>query len=235
MKKIVGLLLLVVAICFSACSNNDFDTNPTLPEVPVSLWPLENFNTWSLGKDTIPKTIVIDSSFLANQTNHYYVNGLMPFFTPPFFVADSAVTYIYADQNVYYLEIVATKQWVNEQEVQFSEFAIPIAIERSNIGDLLTTTSTIQLTYPDVVQQIQVTATSEVLDKYVLEAVGGYVFTEVTKVKNTYTYLWNDKEYVVNREIWFQPGVGPVSIINENQNTTYRIVSYQLYQNQSDF
>jgi len=235
MKKANIFLIFCICLGCIACNDDDLTNTSVPPIVPSEIWPLQTFNNWSFAADTIPLLVRIDSSFTNQNHQLFLVSGFNQFIVPEIFSASQSNSLLYTSDSIYFLEMPETALTIANQEVKVTSFTLPILNGRTQADGVLEFTSNFQQIYADSVVTATVTTSSETIEQNVLEAVGGYVFTNVIKIKNTYVYSYSDQTLTFDREIWFQPGVGPIKIVDKNKNLDYLIVSYQFFQNDAEF
>lgn len=231
MKNSYLLFVLVVLLSVISCSDDDYKKPPITTNSEANLWPLADFSFWLLTKDTINDTIRVDTSYCQNITTYFEAKGMSKFFLPNSIPATS--TLLYVTDSIYYMQIPEINDPINPQNIVNSSYAIPIVNDKLSVGEEFYETTTYNQTFSNHLASVKVISSSLLLDKNCLEAVGGQVFTNVTKVKNTYTYEFDSYTQILNREIWFQRGVGPIKIIDLNNTISYLITAYQLPENQT--
>ena len=220
MKYIYGLFIFFILFFMFSCSSDDYKKPPLDINTDLVLWPLQQSNYWLLSKDTINDTIKIDTSYYVSTTNFFKTSGLAPFLSLD--SLNSSTTALFVQDSVYYIHF----DEFSIQENYVTSYSLPIVITK-NSNEFSATTSFQQISFNDTLT-VTVNSNSQVIERNATEAVGGQVFTQVTKVKNRYTYLSANSQQIILREIWFQAGVGPIKIVDENQNISYTITAYQL-------
>ena len=225
MKKIHGLFVSFVLLAIVSCSSDDYQKPPVITNNLTSIWPLDNFNYWLMAKDSINDTIKIDTSFYQNDTKFFETVGLSKFILPN---QQNIPTSIYIKDSIYYLVVPEMMLSDNGQNIIHSTYTIPLIQENLKTNENLIATTEFSKTYTDSVITVSINSSSKVLEKNSLEAVSGQVFNQITKIKNTYSYTTNFSSVIINREIWFQPGVGLVKIIDQNNAINYLMVNYNL-------
>ena len=228
MKRIYLFFVLFILSLVIACSSDDYKKPLISENFTQAIWPLNNFNYWLMSRDTINDTIKIDTSYYVNSDLLYEVTGINKFMMPNFNL--NSQTAIFIKDSIYYLKVFSFTDSLN---IFHSEYVIPLVVQNKQVSNEFNYSTIYEIISPNDTINYSVNSNSIIIEKNSLEAIGGYVFTQIIKVKNVYTYASSSYNEILNREIWFQPGVGPVKIIDENQNIIYLIQGYQLSDNQT--
>lgn len=221
------VLFLALMGLFSCSESDDFNLNNPEDEQVLSLWPIHTGNQWIYAKDTIYDSIRIDTSYVYSQDSVFRTKNFKKLFLPNIFHSDTVTTLLFMSDSVVKVKIPAHTQIQNTTVKQFSEVNLPIVKTNQQLDSIFE--GTIQFNYTEDLnnETVQVDYISTITQKDVMEAVGGRVFQNLTKIENTYTFQSQYIPQFFKLEVWYQPGIGPVKVI-QNDTTSFIINTYQI-------
>lgn len=230
-KYIFFSIFCFLTILLSSCNNSDEIPTRILPfEDSLDEWPLKQENQWIFYRDTLTDTLRIDTSFVYNNFEVFKSKGIKSLLLPSYFNKDSLSSYFTKQDSIFKIQIPASSFLENNVYMELSDVSIPIYKQNLEVNKNYTGFTQFTITENGVTEQIQLDFDVKVLEKNSREAIGGRVFQNITKIENSYSFTPSTSINNFTLSIWLEPGIGPVKIIKNNQESIYLLKSYQIIQ-----